>query len=57
MVVFTHAACSREQERVVQAVLVQAVDQGLRDMFLPNQLFKGFRAPFARKDLVAHRGV
>jgi hypothetical protein len=23
-------------------------------MFLPNQLFKGFRAPFARQDLVTH---
>ena len=54
---FADAAGAGEQERVVQAVLVQPVDQGLRDVLLADQLLKRFGAPLARQDLVTHAVV
>ena len=52
---FAYTAGSGEKECVVDSVLVQPIDQGLGNMLLPHQLFKGFWAPFSRQYLVAHQ--
>ena len=43
-----------QEEGVVKPVLVQPIDQGLRYMFLPDELFEGLWTPFTRQYLVTH---
>ena len=52
---FADPACAGEKESMVNTVLIQPVNQGLRNVLLSNQLIKGFWAPFPRQDLVAHK--
>ena len=39
---FTYTARSGKQKGMVQAILVETVDQGLRNMFLPDELLERF---------------
>src|SRR5690606_19087996 len=49
-----HAPGAGEEIGVVQAPVVEAVDQGLQHMLLPHHLVEGAGAPFAGEDLIAH---
>jgi len=49
-----HATGAGKQKGVVQAVVVQRVDQRLEHMLLADQFTKCAWAPFSRQDLVAH---
>src|SRR5690606_40768796 len=49
-----HAPGAGEEIGVVQAPVVEAVDQGLQHMLLPIHLVEGAGAPFAGEDLIAH---
>ena len=50
-----HAARTRKQVSMVQAIIVQCIDQGAQYMRLPNHFTKSTRAPFAGQNLIAHR--
>ena len=49
-----HAPGAGKQIGVMQATVVQAVDQRLQHMLLPHHLIEGAGAPFAGEDLIAH---
>ncbi len=48
------SARAGQQKGVMDAVVVQAVDQRAHDRFLADDLLEGFGAPLARQYLVAH---
>jgi hypothetical protein len=39
---------------MVQALIVQRVYQGLKNVLLANHVLKGIRAPFSGENLIAH---
>ena len=49
-----HTACTGEQVRVVQTVLVKRVHQGPGNVFLPDQFLERPGAVFACENLVTH---
>ena len=51
------AARTREEVGVVQAALLERVDQRLDHVLLADQFGEAARAPLAGQDLVAHRGT
>ena len=50
-----HTAGAGEQKGVMQAIIIQGIDQGLNHMPLSDQFFKTAWTPFTRQDLVTHR--
>ena len=45
-----------EQVGVVQALVVECIDQRLQHMALPHQFAESARTPFACQNLITHRG-
>ena len=50
----THTARASEQISMVQAVIVQRIDQRAKHMLLPHHLGKLSRPPFTRQNLITH---
>lgn len=50
-----HATSTREQVGMVQALVVQGIDQGLEHMGLADHFAERARTPFTCKNLITHR--
>ena len=51
---FAHAARTGKQVGVMQALVIQRIDQGTQHVFLTDHFSKFARPPFARQNLIAH---
>ena len=49
-----HTARPCQQIGMVQTAFVQCVAQGFDNVFLTDQIGKGFRTPFSCKNLISH---
>ena len=51
-----HPACAGEQVGVVQAIVIQGIDQGLQYVLLADHFAEAFWSPLTRQHLVRHEG-